>query len=568
MHRSPAGHLSAALRSVLTRCGRGLAPDSGRLLLVAVLLTVTGTLFAVLPAAGTGSTASTRVAVEPAAATHPVASPAGSSTPGRSEHKSDWGRRHHGDAAPPAAPAANGNCSLIVPAAPTTAAGLATPYRLTATDPRQGACHETNPDQSAFVEAAVFDPAAHTVAIYHPLVIDDHTSPAVPPAPLMLPGQAVVGVWFGFNGDTLTLAGPGAGSCVNGLPGSPFGQFAYCNASAFFTATTQDAAFQKTIPAIGTITTPGPAGRPCPTSRDFSVVDQDQSDNLATAYRIIGGRLAQVTGQTANQGTPLTNGSDEGLVAKFIAPTLGCTPFTAPDLTHDMAPTPALALNELSAAKFQPAPAALVPTSDPMTLVDGHPSVRKTNLYRAGVNQPPLPAGQTPQAYCAAILAAAPGSFTTNAALLHAATSPTPDQPNLLAFLKDRLTTTVQELGCAPVRAVGGPGQPNGQQTQGAPAGPGATNATTNRATNVATNAAPAGQQAGTAATPSGQHGTAAAAPTTPTTPARRSASTSGSSGSGTASTGAPVTGGPGAASPSSAPAAPAGAASGGTGTN
>jgi hypothetical protein len=65
---------------------------------------------------------------------------------------------------------------------------------------------------------------------------------------------------------------------------------------------------------------------PCPTSRDFSVVDQDQSDNLPTTYRAIGGRMAQLTPTTADQGSPLTNGSDEGLVARFIAPALGCVP--------------------------------------------------------------------------------------------------------------------------------------------------------------------------------------------------------------------------------------------------
>src|SRR4051794_9823816 len=429
MHRSPARHLSAALRAALARCSRWLAPDSGRLLLVAVLLTVTGTVFAALPAAGSRGTAATGLAVDAASQTVAVGAPApgSASAPGAStaadEHPGDWRRRagQQGAAAQPAAAGPNANCSLIVPTDPTSAAGLATPYRLTATHPREGACHETNADQSAFVEAAVFDPAAHSVSIYHPLVIDDHSRPAVPPAPLMLPRRAVVGVWFGFNGDTLTLTGPGAADCVNGLPGSPFGQFAYCNAAAFFAAANGDAAFQKTIPALGTITTRGPAGRPCPTSRDFSVVDQDQSDNLATAYRIVGGRMAQLTGDTETRGTPLTNGSDEGLVAKFIAPALGCKPFTAPDLNHDMAPTPALALNELSAAKFQSAPAALVPTSDPMTLVDGHTSVRKTNLYRLGVNQPPVPTGQTPQAYCAAILAAVPASFTTNAAVFRAA---------------------------------------------------------------------------------------------------------------------------------------------------
>jgi hypothetical protein len=541
MHRPPAERPSAALRAALARCSRRLAPDSGRMLLVALVLTLTGSVFAALPDSGrAGSAEATSLAVD--AASQTVAVTANDSRTSGDEHTSDWRRRHRAEGNTPQTPAAatNGNCSLIVPADPTSAAGLTTPYRLTATDPRQGTCHEANADQSAFVEAAIFDPATHTVAIYHPLVIDDHSEPAVPTAPLMLPGRAVVGVWFGFNGDTLTLSGQGARSCVNGLPGSPFGQFAYCNAAAFFSAANADVAFQKTIPAIGTVTTRGPAGRPCPTSRDFSVVDQDQSDNLATAYRIIGGRMAQVTSATAKRGTPLTNGSDEGLVAKFIAPTLGCKPFTAPDLNDDMAPTPALALNELSAAKFQPAPAALVPISDPMALVDGHTSVQKTNLYRAGVNQPPLPTGQTPQAYCAGILAAAPASLTTNAAVFRAATSPSPDQPSLLAFLTDRLTTTVENLGCAPLHLDPGSGQANGQPATG----------TTGTAGATSTSQAPG---VDSTTTNSQQHGAAVA------TPAAPSGSTpSGSSGSGARSSGSGSSGSTGSSSAisSSAPSA------------
>jgi hypothetical protein len=354
--------------------------------------------------------------------------------------------------------AANANCSLVVPSAPTSAAGLATPYELVATDRGQGACHEANADQSAFVEAAVYDPGAHAVSIYHPLVVDRGDEPAVPPVPVTLPTDAVVGVWFGFNGDTLTLKGPGAGDCVNGLPGSPFGQFAYCNAAAFFAATTADATFQQSIPALATSPKDG---LPCPTSRDFSVVDQDQSDNLATVYRIINGRMAQATQATADRGTALTNGSDEGLVARFIAPALGCEPFTAPSLTDGGTPTPALALNELHAAARQPAPSALVPTSDPMVQVDGKTSTRKTNLYRAGVGQPALPAGQSPREYCRQLQTIAPNRLAADAAFLAAAPSPGPEFRNLLTFLRDRLQGSLAQLGCVPVKGDGA-GQHNG----------------------------------------------------------------------------------------------------------
>jgi hypothetical protein len=80
----------------------------------------------------------------------------------------------------------NPNCTLIVPPAPLTAAGLGTPYRLKATDRDGGRCHEANPEQSAFVEATILNPATGTLSTYHPLVIDDGTSPAAPVVPLVL----------------------------------------------------------------------------------------------------------------------------------------------------------------------------------------------------------------------------------------------------------------------------------------------------------------------------------------------------------------------------------------------
>jgi hypothetical protein len=484
MHHRPPGFLLTCLRAAMARSTAHLSRRRGALLAMAVALAVTaGTALAGQPA----GTAPSAVAALDAAASRSLpagnaqdgtpAAPGASSTSAAdaaTEQRAaeQPGTRHRGDhqreaAQPDAAPTPNPNCTLVVPRDPTGAAGLATPYELVATDRAAGPCHEAVADQSAFVEAAIFDPATHALSIYHPLVVDRHDRPAVPPVPVALPAGAVVGVWFGFNGDTLTLTGPGASACVNGLPGSPFGQFAYCNAAALFSAATADPTFQASIPQLGT--SPMDA-LPCPTSRDFSVVDQDQSDNLATVYRVIDGRMAQVTPTTADRGTKLTNGSDEGLVARFIAPALGCRPFTAPDLTDGGAPTPALALNELFAAARQGSPVALVPTSDPMAQVDGTPSVGKTDLYRAGVGQPPLPAGQTPQEYCARILALAPARLTTDAAFLAAAAAPTPDSPNLLTFLRDRLANTLQELGCQ----GGGTGEDPGD-TGTAPATTGAT---------------------------------------------------------------------------------------------
>lgn len=391
-------------------------------------------------AAGSPSTGTQTSAARVGSASVAPLTAASAASAGANGHRGDQQKNK------PATPAgANPACTLTVPAAPTSATGLATPYRLTATDPRAGACHEAVADQSAFVEAAIYDPAAHSVSIYHPVVVDGQDQPAAPPVPVSLPAGAVVGIWFGYNGDTLTLAGPGAANCVNGLPNSPFGQFAYCNAPAFFAAVNGDP--QVTVPPLGTARD----GQPCPTTRDFSVVDQDQSDNLATVYRVVGGRIAQDTAATRT-GTKLTNGSDEGLVAKFIDPALGCTPPLAPDLTDGGAPTPSLALNEISAARYQASPAALVPMSDPMVQLNGHANPRKTDLYRVGVDQPTLAAnaGQSPAAYCSAIESVAPARLTTDTALLRAAASPSTDSPNLLAFLVARAQGTLETLGCAP----------------------------------------------------------------------------------------------------------------------
>jgi len=112
-------------------------------------------------------------------------------------------------AAPAAAAAAaavpNPDCTLIVPHNPLTATGLSTPFQLVATDPNAGPCNEANTAQSAFVEAAVFDPANSQVSIYHPLVIDKGTKPAAAPVVPALPANAIVGLWIGFNGNNLTL---------------------------------------------------------------------------------------------------------------------------------------------------------------------------------------------------------------------------------------------------------------------------------------------------------------------------------------------------------------------------
>jgi hypothetical protein len=132
----------------------------------------------------------------------------------------------------------------------------------------------------------------------------------------------------------------------------------------------------------------------CPTTRDFSVVDQDQSDNVTAGYLITAnGQVAQLT--TANMAQlpnaqPLTNGSDNGLLNAFIDPTLGCTPWMVANLADPGRLATALPLNELQAKFLQAPPVATVPANDPMVLNNNNPDLAKLNAYRAGVNQKKL----------------------------------------------------------------------------------------------------------------------------------------------------------------------------------
>ncbi|MBE3566008.1 MAG: hypothetical protein IMW90_09800 [Thermogemmatispora sp.] len=350
----------------------------------------------------------------------------------------------------------NTDCSLIVPPNPLSAQGLATPYQLVATNPANGPCHEANPAQAAFVQGAILDPRTGQISIYNPLVVDQGTQPAVQPTPPKLPQGAVVALWFGFNGNNLTLVDNNGslrqGRCVNGVNGSIFSQFAYCNAPAFFAAANYAIRSGRLkVPPIGT----AKDGQPCPTTRDFSLVDQDQSDNVVTEYLVTAdGRIAQMTAANAAalQGAQVqTNGSDERLLSIGLDSALGCTPWMAPDLADPGHTVAALPLNELQAALYQKQPVALVPAGDPMVLNNGQPDLRKLNAYRVGVDQPPV--GSLNQAstatYCQNLINVAPARLKLDQQFTQASPSPDAGAANsLFTFLAQRFVTTYQELNC------------------------------------------------------------------------------------------------------------------------
>ena len=357
------------------------------------------------------------------------------------------------------AAAVNGDCTLIVPSRPLSAKGLATPYQLVATDPENGPCNESNKAQAAFVQGAVIDPATGQISIYNPLVIDQGKQPAAAPVVPKLPANGVVALWFGFNGNNLILRGTRGslrqGNCVNGAHGSIFGQFSYCNAPAFFRVANR--AIQAGLlnpPALGTAND----GQTCPTVRDFSVVDMDQSDNVITTYLVTAdGRTAQMTAANVKnlQNTQTqTNGSDNRLLAVALDGALGCTPWMAPDLADPGQMLPALPLDELQAAAHQAAPVALVPSADPMVLNNNQPDLNKINAYRIGVDQPAvgnLDAAST-TTYCQHMLAIGPARIQLDMQMTLGRGSPDPAAADsLFTFLAQRFVASygANGLNCA-----------------------------------------------------------------------------------------------------------------------
>jgi hypothetical protein len=334
-------------------------------------------------------------------------------------------------------------CFLTIPDFPLSAAGLATPYLL------EG-CKMA--DTPSFVQATIFDLDTGNLFVYSPLVIDINANLAEPPVFPVLPDNFVMGIWFGSNADILVLnntRGIINGNCVNGLLGSPFGQFAYCNAVEFFDAITNNI-WQPIIPLIGTAID----GLPCPTVNDYFVVDADPNDNLQTTYLLLKtGQTVQDTARNRrlfNNFMILQNPSDEALLTNSIHPAMVCKSFLAPDLADDGNLVASLALNELQAQQ-QVIPIAKIPANNPMTLVNDKPNLDKLNLYRVGVNQPvvnSLEEASTTR-FCINLVAVGAKRIDNNKIRLRLANTPAADVANsLFTFLAFRLKNSFDILGC------------------------------------------------------------------------------------------------------------------------
>jgi hypothetical protein len=345
--------------------------------------------------------------------------------------------------------AASMNCTLGVPANPLTAQGLATPWVL-----GDGCTWANGGTEGAFVEATILSPAGQ-VQIYDPLVITQGTTPAVAPtAPTIAAGSQVI-ISAGFNGNALALVGTGArqGNCIDAFGNSLINQTPQCNAANFYRlANAEIARGILTVPPAGT----GGDGQACQTTRDFGLIDQDQSDNVVASYlfNATTGQTAQATAANVGNlaGTTIeSNGSDNGLLNNFVDKALGCTPFTAPNITNPNGTSGSQALDELSARANQKGTIALLPVNDPQLLVGGNFSIGKTNAYRIENDQPPLftSANQNAARYCQNMVNIQTPRLKLDAAMETGTASPVPALGNNLAtFLAARLSGSFGNLNC------------------------------------------------------------------------------------------------------------------------
>lgn len=370
------------------------------------------------------------------------------------------------------------NCTLQIPTQPLTAIGLAEPYVL------QAPCSMTRPDtDAAFVHVTIVDLETGALSVYNPLVVDadfaNYTQTlAVPTVVPNLPTHYTAAIWFGFNGNNLTLANKSPGTaggiqnanCVNGgglNRTCNFGQYAYCNAAIFFTTLNNMVAQNMIhVPPIGTAAD----GQPCPTVRDYSVVDQTPSDNVPATYLSITtatGATQTIQDTAANRAAYpgyqlIDSSSDNDLLDSYISPALGCASsiwkvrnLAETNVTSPVYTTTSVALNELQAALYQPFPMARVPFGDVMTFNDA-PSipftqrgdVEKLNAYRVSVNQVTVMIGDdaSTTAYCTNLFKYGVPRIYNNKGRLQAVVDQDNLNGNLYDYLIARLNSTIAPL--------------------------------------------------------------------------------------------------------------------------
>jgi len=270
----------------------------------------------------------------------------------------------------------------------------------------------------------------------------------------------VVGIWIGSNSNTLALVnglqnGIANGNCIFGstVGGAvnAFGQFAHCNAAAFWKAVEfVRAQGLLPVPPIGLAID----GQPCPTIRDYSVVDMDPDDGVPTTYLVtVNGNVIQKTlnNMKLNIQGEIANDGDHHLVSAFVQAATMCNGWLIADLADPGVKRPALPMNTLQAVYFQGMPVEKLPVTDPMTTVNGNADMIKNNLYRLGIYQPQINnlIEGDPAVFCRFYGNITFHRMTSLAVQLKNTISPAGGGMTLFTFMKTRASTTYAALNCA-----------------------------------------------------------------------------------------------------------------------
>jgi len=351
------------------------------------------------------------------------------------------------------------DCILEVPDDPLNT-GLFKTWYISTKEGSDITCSQLVPQTASFVEATIFNIPTKSFYIYNPLVLDKGTTSILPILPANITNDDIVVLHFGTNSNSLSLISQPhncltckpslvEANCVQGINNSNFGQFSYCNAENFFNTVNQNC----NIPLVDKTI----LGDECPTVRSFTIVDQDQSDNVVTQYILTDNDIvAQDTPEnrlfleSKNETLKfIQNGSDERILI-LVSNAIGCKPLTAPDFINKNILKSSLVLNELQ-SKFNSKDTGLIPSNNPMVLVDNLPSLEKINAYRIGVNQPIITsldeASTLP--YCINMDKFALPFFYKYQSLLESAISPNDDTANnLLNFLAFRFVNSWTILNC------------------------------------------------------------------------------------------------------------------------
>jgi hypothetical protein len=334
-------------------------------------------------------------------------------------------------------------CNIVLPNNPFTSIGLSTPYIY-------NNCDQTIQEQASFAEAVILNKKTGELRIYTPLIINNGSQPLFDPVVPNITINDIVGIWFGSNSQTIVLDNPDP-TCINGLPNDPFGQVAACNAINFFkTAYKMVSSNKLYIPDPGF----NVYGKKCYTTRNFQVIDMDQSDNVLSEYIVYNNKVAQFSDSNILKLDPkytkiLKNGSDNRLLNIYILPALGCKSFMAPDISNNNTLRPAQVLNELQANIYTTHDIALIPLGNPMVLSNGVENMDKTNLFRSIVGQPLInnTMNASTSKYCEKIIKIGVPSLLLDQPFTLISNSPNENE-KLFYFMMKRLQNSLQNLNC------------------------------------------------------------------------------------------------------------------------